>query len=613
NADTPAALEAVRLLCHEPGGVRWLITTRLTDLGEEFAPQRVDLLDEPDAVQLLQKRGSKNGHQPGPDADALAIAKELGRLPLALQQAAAYVAHMRFTWAAYSKLLIENPAEALSREAVEMKAVPESILRTYRISLQRLSPNAIELLEIAATLAPAPIPEDVFLHKDDGSRRDSLVELADLSLLEWQAGKLELHRAIAITVRLGLDLVENRQERFEQACRLLTACAPKSTQHPDHWPSWATLRPHIEYLLAGVDPANAKVDAYVWLLASLPIYLQVLGECAAAEGLCRRAIACKEHSVGVEHPDTLACRNNLANSLRAQGKYAEAEQEHRSVLKLREQILGGEHPDTLSSWNNLANVLFDQGRHAEAEQAHQVVLQIKTRAQGAEHPSTLLSRSNLASAVRAQGKYAEAEQEHQAVARIRERVLGAKHFETLRSRNNFANALSDQGKHFESEQEHRAVLQIRESLLGLEHPSTLESRMNLANELNHQGKHSEAEQEHRSVLQIKERVLGAEHPSTSSSRMNLANALNSQAKFAEAEQEYHAVLYIRERVLGAEHPNVALSCYNLALCLGAQLKVSEAIVYMQRAEQVWAKVLGRNHPHTKRAKADREHLEAALT
>ncbi len=611
NADTPSALAAVRPLCHEPGGVRWLITTRLSELGEEFATQRVDLLTEADAVQLLQQRGSRNG-PPGTDAEARAIALELGCLPLALQQAAAYVAHNRLTWTAYIKLLADNPAQALSHDAVEMKDVPESILRTYTISLQQITPLARTLLEVAAHLAPAPIPEVVLLHEDDGSRRAALVELADLSLLEWQAGLLEVHRAITIAVCHDLGLGVNRRSRLEMACLLVTSYAPEETKHPNHWPVWAALRPHIEHLLARVGPAGAAEKTYVWLLATLPNYLSALGEYAAAAGFYRSAIACSQHILGAEHPSTLMGRNNLAVALRAQGKYAESEQEQRAVLQIKDRVLGTEHPDTLSSRNNLAVVLRVQGRNAEAEQEQRTVLKVQERVLGAEHPDTLSSRHNLALTLQAQGKPSEAEQENRAVLKIRACVLGTEHPDTLKSRNNLANTLDDQGRYAEAEQEQRAVLRIKERVLGAEHPSTLASRSNLAEALQSQGKHNEAEQEQWAVLKIRARVLGPEHPETLSSRMNLAKTLQSQGKPGEAEQEQRTVLEVQERVLGAEHPDVAMSCFNLAMYLEEQQNLQQALDFMQRAEQVFSEVLGSDHSHRKRAKVMRERIEAAL-
>lgn len=615
NADTSAALDAVRLLCHEPGGVRWLITTRLTNFGDEFAAQRVDLLTETEAIKLLQQRGGKRGHQPGPDAEARAVAIELGCLPLALQQAAAYVAHQRLTWAAYIRLLADNPAQALSDDAEEMKNVPESILRTYNISLQQLTPNARLLLEVAAHLAPAPIPEAVFLHADDeNSLRTALVELADLSLLEWQVPQLEVHRAIAISVRhrIGQDQDEACRMLLELACKAVEVYAPNDAQHPQHWPTWAALRPHIEHLLARVGPAGVRAEVYAWLLASLPNYLQALGEYVAAEDFYRAAIACSQHTLGAEHAHTLASRINLSNALRAQGRYVESEREQRVVLQITEQVLGTDHPSTLASRNNLAIALAAQGKYDEAKQEQLSSLQIRERVMGAKCAETLISRMSLANTLHAQRKYDEAEQEQRRGVEMLERVMGAEHPATLACRMNLANTLQAQGKRAEAEQEHRAVLQIKERVLGVEHPDTLSSRNNLANAIDVQGKHVEAEQEHRAILQIRKRVLGTEHPETLSSRNNLATTLQAQGKHVEAEQEYMVVLQFRERVLGLEHPDVAKSCYNLASCLHAQQKLLEAIGLMLRAEQVWTKGFGHDHPDVKRAKAARERIEVEL-
>lgn len=572
NADTPEALEAVRTLCHQPGGVRWLITTRLTDLGDEFAPQRVDVLSEAEAIKLLQQRARKKHHNPGGDVVARAVAIELGCLPLALQQAAAYVARHRLAWPQYSTLLATNPAEALSHDAVEMKDLPESILRTYSISIAQLTPLAREMLEAACQLAPAAIPETVFLNEDvHHKRRSALVELADLSLIDWQSGLLEVHRAISIAVCHGLGQSRDQRVRLEQACRYVTnSCVSKDPQHPDHWPTWGGMRPHIEHLLVSVNPDNAATDDYLFLCSSWPVYLSAIGECAAAVGYYSAAFGWFQRFLGAEHSETLVARNNLATALQSQGMHVEAEQEHKAVLEIRKRVLGAEHPDTLGSRNNLAVALAAQDKHVEAEQEHRTVLQISERVLGAEHPDTLSSRNNLANAFKAQGLHAKAEQEHRVVVHIRARVLGA------------------------------------------EHPKTLTSRSNLALAMQGQGRHAEAEQECRAVLEIQDRLLGEDHPDTLTSRSTLANALYAQRKNDAAELEYRKVLALRNRVLSAEHPEVARSYYNLALCLLRQLNYPEAFQLIQLAEQIRQKVLGPDAPDTQAATALRQHIEAEL-
>jgi hypothetical protein len=62
--------------------------------------------------------------------------------------------------------------------------------------------------------------------------------------------------------------------------------------------------------------------------------------------------------LGPDHPETLACRNDLAISYWRAGRFREAIELHKSTLARREQILGPDHPDTLGSRNNLVDRRF---------------------------------------------------------------------------------------------------------------------------------------------------------------------------------------------------------------------------------------------------------------
>jgi hypothetical protein len=99
---------------------------------------------------------------------------------------------------------------------------------------------------------------------------------------------------------------------------------------------------------------------------------------------------------GVDHPDTLASRNNLAEVLHDHGKFEDAERELRTVLDARVRILGPDHADTLATRNNLAVVLHDQKRFDDAAREFRTVLDASTRILGPDHPRTLTTRNNVA-------------------------------------------------------------------------------------------------------------------------------------------------------------------------------------------------------------------------
>ncbi|CAF9906593.1 MAG: hypothetical protein ALECFALPRED_002451 [Alectoria fallacina] len=62
----------------------------------------------------------------------------------------------------------------------------------------------------------------------------------------------------------------------------------------------------------------------------------------------------RQKTLGTEHPDTLTCARNVAESLRKQGRFEEAERIHRQTLSSWENLHGKEHHNTLSSKEILA-------------------------------------------------------------------------------------------------------------------------------------------------------------------------------------------------------------------------------------------------------------------
>jgi hypothetical protein len=59
--------------------------------------------------------------------------------------------------------------------------------------------------------------------------------------------------------------------------------------------------------------------------------------------------------------------NTLAVLYYSQAKYAQAEEFASETLQIRRRVLGLDHPDTLRSRNNLANTYQEQGKYASAE------------------------------------------------------------------------------------------------------------------------------------------------------------------------------------------------------------------------------------------------------
>lgn len=195
-----------------PGHV--IVTTRrggFTALGQVMD---LDVIDLPAAVRLLRSRVPDLGQGVGEQ-----IAGELGRLPLALEQAAAYMDRGQMPGGDYLGLLRRRAADLYARGHITART--DTIATLWDISLERISsesPAAVQLLDVCAYLAPEPIPLDLFTAHpgelpeplasaaaDKLAFADAIAVLVDYSMAKRTATGLQLHRLVQATIRARHD------------------------------------------------------------------------------------------------------------------------------------------------------------------------------------------------------------------------------------------------------------------------------------------------------------------------------------------------------------------------------------------------------------------------
>jgi tetratricopeptide (TPR) repeat protein len=112
--------------------------------------------------------------------------------------------------------------------------------------------------------------------------------------------------------------------------------------------------------------------------------------------------------LGPDHPDTLAVKANLANTLDSASRFAEAETIYHEVIDTQTRVLGADNPDTLVTAGNLGSTLQRDGKLAEAERLQRSILEAKRRILGPDHPETLKTLASLAATLFIEGKDTEA-------------------------------------------------------------------------------------------------------------------------------------------------------------------------------------------------------------
>ena len=154
---------SVELFLPPAGRGRVLITSQNQNWPHGQALE-VPVLDTEVATEFLVKRSRDPDH-----ATARELADELGGLPLALEQAAAYTYATGGTLAGYLGLFRERRADLLARG--EPAGYRGTVATTWAVAFTRLeedAPGAAGLLRLMACLAPELIPLNLLLQTRDG-------------------------------------------------------------------------------------------------------------------------------------------------------------------------------------------------------------------------------------------------------------------------------------------------------------------------------------------------------------------------------------------------------------------------------------------------------------
>ncbi|MCH9648189.1 MAG: tetratricopeptide repeat protein, partial [Deltaproteobacteria bacterium] len=357
-----------------------LVTTRRSILAGLAPPLSLDVLDPEEALELIEGRLDRRleGEEHSAAED---LADKLGYLPLALEQASAFLATRQSSITDYLASYKERRLKLLEKVPPSEGGYELTVATTWQMNIDQVeetSDASADVLKVSAFLEPQGIPLGFFTRGAPhlGSRLAALAEdlkepieadellapLLEYSLVESedkQAKTFRVHRLVQ-EVTLVLLSEEERDTWKDRAIKAMSVVFPGGA---DRFENWAEARPlflHALKLLAGSRETLSTAEA-----RKLGIYVAQFafsqGFYAQAGEFQERVLRSSEGSLGEEHPDTLTARLNLAGTLKAQGDLEGARELEERVLRSREGSLGEEHPDTLTARNNLAGTLFAQG------------------------------------------------------------------------------------------------------------------------------------------------------------------------------------------------------------------------------------------------------------
>ena len=603
NAEDPGDLEPFF-----PGGPgHIMITSRNQAWTHHAEPIELDVFSRDESVAHLLH------HVPGLEpGDAAEVSAAVGDLPLAIEQAGAWLAETGMPAAVYVEWVETQVTSALGVNKPLDYAAP--VAATWNLSFDRLkerSPAAVRLLQILAFCSPGPISmtllygdemNKILLPFDEALREKRVLgqvigDISRLALVRIDQARncLQIHRLVQAVIRSQMT-ADEQLIAIHEVHQILVGARPRrgETDDPANWAAYDLIWAHL-----GPSRAEECDDPSIrQLLIDWVRYQWKVGEYEASLSLARRLEKLWKNQLGSDHQQTLRLQSQIANVLRSQGRFGEARHLDTHVLQRQRAVLGAGHPHTLITAGGLAADLHALGDFREALALNRKTYESFKEQHGENYPRTLMAAHNLADSLRVAGDCFAARDLDQDTLERRLYVLGSGHPYTLSSAANLARDVRETGAFRHSVDLLRETWQTYRTVLGDDIVDTLRAAASLAASLRKAGEVPEAMNLSQDTYERIKRRYGPESPEALACALTLACDYAAAGDYAQARELAAGTGNAYRSSLGENHPFTLTAASNLAIYLRGSGELARA---RHLAEETLATMRGRlgdDHPYS---------------
>jgi tetratricopeptide (TPR) repeat protein len=539
----------------------------------------IGVLEVEDAINLLLTR-CKLTFGDSEDRDihtiAVEIVRELGFLPLAIEQAAAYIREASkniFTFLSSYRRNRKNYHARLSKG--NRKYYSESLATTWRLSFQRIQEinnDASKILQLLAFANP------------DGTL---------IQFLEAGANGLDAELRAIVT----------NPDRLCEALAVLQGFSFIRRQGVTSDAQFITIHRLVQSVIRDEMPPERLSSTLVALIglcdSAFPTWHDWDPRLLHRSRLYEDQVVGPLLDVSIPPSETLAfLLSRVGLFLREDGKYLQANEFLTKALKIFDQLRGNADYETLNSMALLAWGYLYQGQYQKAAKLEEQVLETRFKLLGDEHPDTLETMADLARMYRTLALYGKAEQLKEHVLAVRKRICGEEHPDTLSAMGYLAHTYRDHGRLREAAELEENVLEARLKLCEKEHPTTLAAMGNLGCTYHCEGRYQDAAQLEEKVLEATMRLLGKEHPESVLAMVNLGCTFRELGRLDDAIVLLETAVERRKQLGGCQHPATLWAQFNLCVAYLKQGASTSSIELLEETGKGLGKALGEGHPRT---------------
>ena len=451
-----------------------LLTTRMQAVGTLAHCIPVEDMTQEEGVLFLLRRTkrlapseSSTSHKDWQEARK--IVEELGGLPLALDQAGAYIEETRCGFAQYLRHYLSHQHELLQRRGTLPIHHPDPVATTWQLSFKQIEdkwPPSKDLLHLCAFLDSDSIPEELIVLGapnlgpvlaevlKDPLRLDSVLEPLHLYSLIYRSSdtaSLTVHRLVQTVLRQDLSFALQRQWAQRVLCALDSIFPDPRRENT----TWAQCQRLLSQALACVylfEKYELFIPEAESLFERVGDYAFLRATFERAKTLYQKTLIIRERLYGEEHFSTAKGLSRLGEVYRRLGEYKNAEPLFLRACAIYEHSsLSEDMLEFADSLNALGQLYHDVGRHKEAEEYFRHALSITESVGGPNHGDTLTTLHHMARLYHSEQQLEKAEEIYHRVLAAQEQLLGTEHYQIAVTLNNLAILYRSQANYKQAE------------------------------------------------------------------------------------------------------------------------------------------------------------------
>jgi tetratricopeptide (TPR) repeat protein len=551
-----------------------LITTRHRAMSLALKAKQIDLnpMEQDEAISLFTKSANLLQAQcHHSERQLLDLVDALGRLPLALVQAAAYLSETQDDISNYFQFYKSSRKNIWGwKPSQDSSYVTVATVMAISFGKVKESEVSIRLFCLLSFLDPANVSETLWTTSDkfqDSVLRDTfgssisvnsaLQPLLVYNFVQRSGGNISMHRLVQDVMR---DLIEcdlqdqanvldmlNDFDRVpeywvQRAIEIISIAYPLS--HPDTWARCEMYNSHANSCITYGKKYALESEMFGDIQRTVGKYAFDQGGYAQARDLFESALRMYERICGENHTKTADALSDFGRSLARLAKHHEAIQQYERALKLKEITFTKNPIDSAGIISDIGRSLYYLGKYDKAIQYFERALKISENTFATDHIRSAHIIAAIGAVLRNQKHFKKAKQKCLQALKIEEAIVGRDHISSVGIVCLLGSIFQCKGRFRKSLQQYERALKIYEKAFGRDHIGSAATVRDIGLSFLHLGRCQQALEQFDHQLRITENTFGKDHIKTAGAIWNMGASYLFLGRRDEALVQYERALKI---------------------------------------------------------------------